>query len=262
MIHSLDVEHAKAFGCHEALILQSICFWIKTNKANESHFHDGSTWMYNSVRVWQEFFPYLTRKQIRTALDNLRSYGVLKTANHNKLASDRTLWYALVDESLLGAFAIEGKAVSTSGKALPVSSTTVGSYSSPSSSRQGNILVKKNKNPRGKSDANLYTEPINQIWKNDPNPQQEKRTRRAIVEAIKDLQQSFIMDIETCERNLLAYQLKRKELWKNEDLTFCKTSYKFFEDQCYKDPSTTWGPKKLNRNSKPIHKEIDHSKPF
>lgn len=98
--HSFHVEHASKYGINAAVLLQNIHHWIGHNHANGTHFHDGRTWTYNSVRAFADLFPYLTAKQVRTALDLLVSEGVLLRGNYNAKPADRTTWFALTDEFL------------------------------------------------------------------------------------------------------------------------------------------------------------------
>jgi len=78
-------------------------FWCLKNKANNSNFHDGKYWTYNSIRSWRELFPYMGDKAIRNALKKLEDKGLIKSGNYNKVSYDRTKWYA-VDISQLGNF--------------------------------------------------------------------------------------------------------------------------------------------------------------
>lgn len=97
-VFCFESEDAKVYGINAAIILYNIKFWILKNKANNVHFHDGHYWTYNSVRAWEELFPFLTKKQIRTALDILLRDGVLIQGNYNSIAFDRTRWFAFADE--------------------------------------------------------------------------------------------------------------------------------------------------------------------
>jgi hypothetical protein len=106
MTHQFDTEHAEKYGVIPAIILQNIIWWIAKNKANEKHFHDGRYWTYNSVRAMCELFPYLTPKQIRSAIECLRDEGILITGNFSENRSDRSTWYALVNDDYLPKKAI------------------------------------------------------------------------------------------------------------------------------------------------------------
>lgn len=92
--HSFDPEVAAKVGLNAAVIYQNILWWAEKNAANGKHFYDGLWWTYNSVAAFAELFPYLTGKQIRTALDKLEHDGLLVSGSYNKSAYDRTKWYA------------------------------------------------------------------------------------------------------------------------------------------------------------------------
>lgn len=97
MQHHFDIELAERFGILEAILLNNFQFWFAKNKANGQGYRDGRYWTYNSVKAFNELFPYASEKKIRTALKHLIDEGVLMTGNYNKSAYDRTLWYAFTD---------------------------------------------------------------------------------------------------------------------------------------------------------------------
>ena len=94
MQHSSDIDIAKKYGILEAILLNNIQFWIEKNKANEVNYFDGEYWTFNSTKAFTELFPYVSQRQIQYALKHLRDEGILQVGNYNKLAYDRTLWYA------------------------------------------------------------------------------------------------------------------------------------------------------------------------
>lgn len=95
MEHSFDIEIAKEYGIQPAILLKNIYFWISKNKANETNYFDGNYWTYNSKKAFAELFPYMNARQIDYALKKLIEDGLIITGNYNKLAYDRTLWYAI-----------------------------------------------------------------------------------------------------------------------------------------------------------------------
>ena len=99
MVHSFDVEHAKEYGIAPAILIHHLQFWIAHNRANKQHYHDGRTWTFNSVKAFEELFPYLSKDQVRRALDHLRDRKVIVVGNYNTTPYDRTAWYAFSDES-------------------------------------------------------------------------------------------------------------------------------------------------------------------
>ena len=96
--HGFSVRVATEFGVNEAILIKNFQHWILKNKANRANFRDGRTWTYNSIKAFEELFPYLSIRAIRTALEHLTEKGVLMTANYNEKPFDRTLWYAFVNE--------------------------------------------------------------------------------------------------------------------------------------------------------------------
>ena len=95
MEHSFDIDIAKKYGIPSAILLKNIHFWIEKNKANDKNFFDGYYWTYNSKKAFAELFPYMTTRQIDYALQKLIDDGLIITGNYNKVAYDRTLWYAI-----------------------------------------------------------------------------------------------------------------------------------------------------------------------
>lgn len=98
MNHSFDVDIATKYGILEAILLNSINYWLLKNEANEKNYFDGHYWTYNSTRAFSELFPYASQRQIQTALKKLINEGILVTGNYNKYAYDHTLWYRFTDK--------------------------------------------------------------------------------------------------------------------------------------------------------------------
>ena len=125
MIHIFDTDIAEKYGVNAAIILQNIGYWIKQNEANETNFYDGRYWTFNSRRAYRELFPYMSKRQIETAFEKLIEDGVIVTGNYNKLAYDRTLWYALTQKgkSILHFGEMEspktGNGIPQNGKPIP-----------------------------------------------------------------------------------------------------------------------------------------------
>ena len=97
-IHYFDVKIAEKYGVNCAILLQHIWHWVRKNEANEKNFYDGNYWTYNSARAFSEMFPYMTVKQINTALAKLRDEGIIATGNYNEVKYDRTLWYSITEK--------------------------------------------------------------------------------------------------------------------------------------------------------------------
>lgn len=95
--HSFSVRAAKEVGVNAAIILQNLYFWVAKNEANETNFHDGRYWTYNSVEAFSKLFPYLSKGQINGALKKLEEGGYIVSGNYNENKYVRTKWYALTD---------------------------------------------------------------------------------------------------------------------------------------------------------------------
>lgn len=92
-MHSFDPKIAAQVGLNAAVIYQNIVWWCEKNAANKKHIHDGRAWTYNSMKAFETLFPYLSGKQIRTALDKLEQSGLILSGNFNVSGYDRTKWY-------------------------------------------------------------------------------------------------------------------------------------------------------------------------
>jgi len=101
MCYSFSIDDAENYGLDEAVMLYNFKYWIMHNKANNKNFNDGRTWTFNSVSSFNKLFPFWSERQISRILKSLIDKGVLITGNYNKVAYDRTLWYAFKDESIL-----------------------------------------------------------------------------------------------------------------------------------------------------------------
>ncbi len=97
-IHCFDTDIAEKYGLEASIILNNIYYWVQHNEANEQNFYDGHYWTFNSVKAFNEIFPYISERKIRNALKFLEDEGILITGNYNKVAYDRTKWYAITEK--------------------------------------------------------------------------------------------------------------------------------------------------------------------
>lgn len=98
MMHSFDVDVACKVGVNAAVIFQNIGHICEYHKTNESHFHEGRYWMFNTRKAFMAQYSYLTEKQVRLAVERLVEAGLVMKGNFNGKNFDRTTWYALTDE--------------------------------------------------------------------------------------------------------------------------------------------------------------------
>lgn len=76
--HVFDPAIVKKTGSIQAAILfENIRHWVHKNKSMEINFVDGMYWTYSSTKAFTELLPYLTKKQVRTAIDKLIQKGLI-----------------------------------------------------------------------------------------------------------------------------------------------------------------------------------------
>lgn len=93
-VHSFNVDDAIKYGTDKAAILYNIKFWLEHNRANNTNFHDGHWWTYNSADAFEKLFPYMNAKKIARLLRELEKDGEILVGNFNKKGYDRTKWYS------------------------------------------------------------------------------------------------------------------------------------------------------------------------
>ena len=92
--HSFSVDDAIKYGTDKAAILHNLKFWLEHNRANNTNYHDGHWWTYNSAEAYEKLFPYLTAQKIARLLRELEKDGEIIVGNYNKAGYDRTKWYS------------------------------------------------------------------------------------------------------------------------------------------------------------------------
>lgn len=95
MINSFNTNVATKFGINVALFIQHLAQWTFKNLPNKRNINDGYCWSYDSLQALKKIFPYWTKSQIETAINNAEEAGLLKKGNYNTHKYDRTCWYAL-----------------------------------------------------------------------------------------------------------------------------------------------------------------------
>lgn len=99
MQHWFDVDIATEYGVLEAILMEHFNFWLTKNKANEKNFIDGRYWTHNSTKAFQALFPYVSQKQIQSALKHLKDEDLILVGKYNDSAYDHTLWYAFTEKA-------------------------------------------------------------------------------------------------------------------------------------------------------------------
>ena len=91
---------AERYGFEEAVFLDAIVFWYRSNRAENRNFRDGRWWTYNSIKAFEEIFPWWSTKQIRRIANSCRDQGALIAGEYNEDRRDRSLWYTPGDKLL------------------------------------------------------------------------------------------------------------------------------------------------------------------
>lgn len=86
---------AKVLGLHRAIVMQQVHYWLEIAKENGKNHVEGHIWTYNSIRQWQEQFPFWSQNTVRRIFSGLVKDGFLITDRFNKMPQDRTLWYRI-----------------------------------------------------------------------------------------------------------------------------------------------------------------------
>lgn len=186
MNHSFDKDIAVAYGLTEAIILNHMQFWIEQNEANNINFYDGSYWTFNSAKAYAEIFPYFSQRQIQCALKHLRDEGILKTGNYNKLAYDRTLWYAFTEygKSIMQKCKMEDVKMSNGFdaqvKPIPDNNTD----NNPLYNTDNNTNASET-NAKQKIDLKELENDFEEVWKAYPKKQGKEAAKKAYIKARK-----------------------------------------------------------------------------
>ncbi len=186
MNHSFDKDIAVAYGLTEAIILNHMQFWIEQNEANNINFYDGSYWTFNSAKAYAEIFPYFSQRQIQCALKHLRDEGILKTGNYNKLAYDRTLWYAFTEygKSIMQKCKMEDVKMSngfdSQVKPIPDNNTD----NNPLYNTDNNTNASET-NAKQKIDLKELENDFEEVWKAYPKKQGKEAAKKAYIKARK-----------------------------------------------------------------------------
>lgn len=98
MTHCFNTEIASEVGIEEAILLENIFFWCQKNKANNK-LQNGKPFTYNSVKAFNQIFPYMSPSTISRALKNLEIKGFIEIGEFNANAYDRTKWYCTTDKT-------------------------------------------------------------------------------------------------------------------------------------------------------------------
>ena len=96
ILRYFNEQLAVKIGVSEAIVIQQIEYWVKTNEKKNVNFKDGHYWTFNSIRKWAEQFPFWSEKTTKRILKKLRDDEYLiTTSEYNRRGNDKTLWYRI-----------------------------------------------------------------------------------------------------------------------------------------------------------------------
>jgi hypothetical protein len=82
-----------------AIWLQDLAFWTEHHLSNNKNIFNGLCWSYSTIESIGDRFPYLSKSQRETMLNNSIKEGLVTKGNFNKNSYDRTTWYALTPKA-------------------------------------------------------------------------------------------------------------------------------------------------------------------
>lgn len=169
--HGFDAKIAVAVSVNSAIIYRNIVFWVRHNETNGKNFHDGRYWTYNSLAAFGSQFPYLTLKQIRTALDRLIEVGLVVKGNYAKDKFKRANWYSL------------GETISPDGQMeVPLKTNESLAHEGSTSAPQGKCIKNRYKQdskpyPPSVSAEEIAASDFDLIWKSYPEDRRRDRAK-------------------------------------------------------------------------------------
>lgn len=86
-------------GFDEGAFLQQLHYWT-LNSATTGWIVDGVKWIYNSLKSWQQQFPWMSEYGLRKAIANLKKLGLIETAQHWISQYKRVMFYRIDYERL------------------------------------------------------------------------------------------------------------------------------------------------------------------
>lgn len=223
MKHIFDVDIAQRYGVNAAVLLENIGYWIKRNEANGVNFFDGTYWTFNSRRAYRQLFPYMSERQIDTAFRKLIDDGVLKTGNYNKLAYDRTLWYALTQkgESILHFDGMERANMSNGNSQNDEPIPNI----NPDIKADKNTGINNNITPSGVESE------FSPLWDKYPRKEGRQAALKAYTKARKDG-----VTAETVEQGIERYNAHIKA--NKTERKYIKQGSTWFNGRCWEDEYT------------------------
>jgi DNA-binding HxlR family transcriptional regulator len=94
---SFKTEYAEKYGIECAILIQGIQLGLSLNKNKESHRKFGKVWMYNSIREWNETYPFMSQSMVKRALNKLKELDIIEVMQLDSNPMNKTNWYTLTN---------------------------------------------------------------------------------------------------------------------------------------------------------------------
>jgi len=155
-------------GFDEGAFLQQLHYWT-LNSATTGWIVDGVKWIYNSLKSWQQQFPWMSEYGLRKAIANLKKLGLIETAQHWISQYKRVMFYR-IDYERLKTFApdvcdlITTRCVNSDQFDMPPEHATYTDTSSNTSLSEQQTVVVSETNESFEEMDSLATQNCNQVF--------------------------------------------------------------------------------------------------
>lgn len=238
MAHQFEVDIAVEYGVNAAVLFQNISFWCAKNKANGHNYFDGRYWTYNSRRAFTELFPYLSERQIKTAIDKLVDDGMLVTGCYNRDPRDRSLWYAVTEK---GWCKVQNRIVH-----YTEMSNAQGEDVTPLPDSKPISVKPDNKHTPRKSATPVFTDGFDDFWAAYPKPVAKQEAGKAWAKLKPD---------EELRKTILAnIRLRMDGEWKDIEPRYIPNPATYLNQRRWEDEAVKTGQKVTER----VYKDADY----
>lgn len=190
-----DGRVAAKYGLEEAVFLDALIFWWRTNRGNNRNYAAGRWWTYNSVKAYTDMFPWWTDAQIRRIIARCKEKGAVLTGNHSEDRRDRTVWYSPSDELLAMYGEENANCICPNEQMQPSEQTSSFADSDKCNKDQCNKHSDKPYSPLARDGAVSSEELFERFWLSYPKVarKNKERARRAWAKLKPDLELCRVM---------------------------------------------------------------------
>lgn len=91
---------AMKFGVNAAMVHQTLAYHIKEAQSKKRNLRNGRYWYYATYAEIQDQLPFLTERQIRSAVNALNDAHLITTAHFKGSPQPHTTWYDIPDATM------------------------------------------------------------------------------------------------------------------------------------------------------------------